>query len=165
VSERVERRQVKRRSAMMPSSPSKAASAAMVHRDSAGMPAIPSNWTRKLQVAVLPAASVAVQVVVVVPTGNALPLGGVQAVVTPGQLSLAAGGGKVTIVVCVVVCMLMFAGHVIEGGCVSKTVVVNVQLGPAVVLQVMVVVPTGKNDPDGGEQVTVPQAPPVVGAG
>ena len=53
----------------------------------------------------------------------------------------------------------------ITGGCVSFTVIVNVQLGPATVVQVTVVVPTGKNEPDGGLQVTVPQVPVVVGAG
>ena len=51
------------------------------------------------------------------------------------------------------------------GGCVSLTVTVNEQLGPAVVLQVTVVVPFGKKDPDAGEQVTVPQVPLVDGAG
>ena len=45
--------------------------------------------TVKLQVAVLPEASVAVQVTVVTPTGKQLPEGGVQTTVTPGQLSLA----------------------------------------------------------------------------
>jgi hypothetical protein len=56
-----------------------------------------------------------------------------------------------------------FAGQVIDGGCVSFTVTVNVQLGPAVVVQATVVVPTGKNDPDAGLQVTAPQSP-LVGA-
>jgi hypothetical protein len=38
----------------------------------------------------------------------------------------------------------------------------NEQLGPAVDVQVTVVMPTGKNEPDDGEQVIVPQpAPPV----
>jgi len=55
--------------------------------------------------------------------------------------------------------------QVIAGGCVSLTVTVNVQLGPAEAVQVTVVVPTGKNDPDGGVQVMVPQVPELVGAG
>ena len=59
----------------------------------------------------------------------------------------------------------MLAGHVIVGGVVSVTVTVNEQLGPAVLVQVTVVVPTGKQLPEEGLQVTVPQAPPVVGAG
>ena len=46
--------------------------------------------------AVLPDASVAVQVTVVTPTGKHVPDGGLQTVVTPGQLSVAVGGGKVT---------------------------------------------------------------------
>jgi hypothetical protein len=50
------------------------------------------------------------------------------------------------------------------GGCVSLIVMVNEQLGPDVVLQVTVVVPTGKNEPDAGEQVTVPQPADAVGA-
>jgi hypothetical protein len=51
----------------------------------------------------------------------------------------------------------MFAGQVIAGGWVSLTFTVKLQLGPAEVLQVTVVVPTGKNELDAGEQVTVPQ--------
>jgi hypothetical protein len=47
----------------------------------------------KLHVAVLPEASVPVQVVVVVPTGKNEPEGGRQLVVKPGQLSDAVGGG------------------------------------------------------------------------
>jgi hypothetical protein len=57
-----------------------------------------------------------------------------------------------------------FVGQVIDGGCVSLTVTVNEQLGPAVEVQVTVVVPFGKNEPDGGVQVMVPQVPVVVGA-
>ena len=53
--------------------------------------------TVKLQFAVLPEASVAVQVTVVTPTGKQEPAGGLQTTVTPGQLSVATGGGKVTV--------------------------------------------------------------------
>ena len=54
----------------------------------------------------------------------------------------------------------------IVGGWVSLTVTVKVQVvGPDVAVHVTVVVPTGKNEPDAGEQVTVPQEPVVVGAG
>ena len=49
--------------------------------------------TVKLHVAMLPDASVALQVTVVVPTGKQDPDGGMHDVVTPGQLSLAVGGG------------------------------------------------------------------------
>jgi hypothetical protein len=60
----------------------------------------------------------------------------------------------------------MFAGQVILGGWVSTTVTVKLQLGPAVELQVTVVVPTGKKEPDAGLQVIVPQpAPTGVGGG
>ena len=60
--------------------------------------------------------------------------------------------------------VVIFAGQVIVGGWVSLTVIVNEQLGPEVVVQVTVVVPTAKVEPDAGVQVTVPQAPVVVGA-
>src|SRR5205085_4006096 len=49
-----------------------------------------------------------------------------------------------------------------EGGCVSLTVTVKLQEGPACVVQFTVVVPFGKNEPLAGEQVTVPQPPPVI---
>jgi len=57
------------------------------------------------------------------------------------------------------------AGQVIAGGWVSCTVTVKVQVGPAVVEQVTVVVPTGKKEPEAGLHTTVPQEPVVVGAG
>jgi hypothetical protein len=60
---------------------------------------------------------------------------------------------------------LTLAGHVIVGGWVSVTVTVKLQLGDAAVVHVTVVVPTGKVDPETGEQVTVPHVPVVVGAG
>ena len=41
------------------------------------------------------------------------------------------------------------------------TVTLNMQLGPAVDVHVTVVVPTGKDDPDAGEHVIVPQPVPV----
>ena len=86
--------------------------------------------TVKVQVAVLPEASVAVQVTVVVPAGKQLPEGGLQTTTTPGQLSLAVvvklttTQGSVTLTVTAVT----LAGQVIEGGCVSFTVTVNVQV-------------------------------------
>ena len=120
--------------------------------------------------AVLPEASVAVQVTVVVPTGKTEPEAGVQDVVTPGQLSDAVGekvtvrldaGGQVA-----AAATKMLAGQVIVGGWVSFTLTVNVQLGPAVEVHVTVVVPTGKNEPEAGEQVIVPHPVPTgVGAG
>ena len=86
--------------------------------------------TANEQVAVLPAASVAVHVTVVVPTGNGLPDGGTHATVTPGQLSEATGGGNVP-TAAVAIGQLAGAtavcgpGQVIVGGCVSTTVTVN----------------------------------------
>lgn len=53
---------------------------------------------------------------------------------------------------------------VIVGACASTTVTVKLQAGPAVVVQFTVVVPTGKNDPEDGEQITVPQPAPKDGA-
>jgi hypothetical protein len=58
----------------------------------------------------------------------------------------------------------MLEGHTMVGACVSLTVTVKLQLGPVVVLQVTVVVPLAKNEPDAGVQVIVPQLPVVVGA-
>jgi hypothetical protein len=140
-------------------------------------PGFVSSWrqtsnvlTEKLHVAVLPAPSVAVHVTVVPPTGKHEPEGGVHTTFTPGQLSEAVVV-KLTVAqppddaqsVCDVTAVTL-AGHVIAGGCVSFTVTVKEQLGPLVV-QVTVVVPTGKNDPDAGLHVTVPHVPVVVGAG
>ena len=57
-----------------------------------------------------------------------------------------------------------FVGQVMLGGWVSLMVTVNEQVGPDVVEQFTVVVPTGKNEPDGGVQVTVPHPIDAVGA-
>jgi len=124
---------------------------------------------------VLPEASVAVQVTVVVPTGKGWP--GVttwlfwflQTMVTPGQLSDAVTvkltGELVAIGHEAAAAVVMSAGQVITGGVLSVTVTVNVQLGPAVLVQVTVVVPAGKQLPEAGPHVTVPQLPVVAGAG
>ena len=45
------------------------------------------------------------------------------------------------------------------------TVTVNEQEGPSGVVQVTEVVPTGKNEPEAGEQAGVVQSPFVLGAG
>ena len=50
-------------------------------------------------------------------------------------------------------------------GQVPVTVTSKLQLSPTEGVQVTVVVPIGKKDPDAGEQVTVPHAPLVDGAG
>ena len=55
---------------------------------------------------------------------------------------------------------MMLAGQVIVGGCVSLTVMVNMQLAELAeasdTLQVIVVVPLGKNEPEAGEHTAVP---------
>jgi hypothetical protein len=57
------------------------------------MPVQVMTVTVNEQLAVLAAASVAVQLTVVVPSGKLEPEAGTQAVVTPGQLSVAVGAG------------------------------------------------------------------------
>lgn len=57
----------------------------------------------------------------------------------------------------------MFAGHVIAHP--ATTVIVNEHVGPAVVEQFTVVVPTGNDEPLAGVHVTVPQPGVEVGAG
>ena len=71
--------------------------------------------TVKVQVAVFAEASVAVQVTVVVPTGNVDPLAGRHAAVAPGQLSLGVGVVYVT-GIGELLNMLILAGQVIVGG-------------------------------------------------
>jgi len=77
--------------------------------------------TAKLQLAVLPDVSVAVQVTVVVPTGKLEPLGGLHTEITPGQLSDAVGTEKVTVAlleigqVCAATAVTL-EGQVIVGG-------------------------------------------------
>jgi len=68
--------------------------------------------------------------------------------------------------------MLMLAGHVIVGGCVSVTVTVKVQLAvlldASATLHETVVVPFGNDDPDTGAQTGAPtpgQLSLTVGAG
>jgi hypothetical protein len=141
---------------------------------SSWMQALKAKFTVKLQVAVLLAASFAVHVTVVTPSGNVEPDGGLHTVVTPGQLSLAVGVANVTNLLVLAghagaATVVTFAGQVITGGWVSVTVTVKVQSGLAGVpgaLHTTVVVPTGKNDPLGGEQVTAPQIipPPAIGS-
>ena len=130
--------------------------------------------TVNAQVAVFPPTSVAVQVTVVVPTGNVEPLAGEHNVLTPGQLSDAAGAGKATTLVVVaghvaVATAVMLAGHVMTGGCVSFTVTVKEQLAvkpeTSVAVQVTVVVPTGNVVSLCGEHArpTTPQLSEAVG--
>jgi hypothetical protein len=120
--------------------------------------------TVKLHIDILFDESFTVHVTVVVPFWKVEPDAGTHiGAPTPGQLSLTIGAGYVTTAWHTLgsVLLVTLAGHVMFGAWVSLTVTVNEQLGPAVV-QVTVVVPFGKNDPDAGEQATVPQPPPVV---
>lgn len=107
----------------------------------------------------LPEVSVAVQVTVVVPTGRTVPEGGLQATVTPGQLSVAVAANVATAPLGQVGSNVLFAGQVMVGGCASLTVTVNWQLAllfdASVAVQVTVVVPFGNVEPVGGTQSTV----------
>ena len=115
------------------------------------------------QLAVLPAASVTKNVLVVTPTGNAAPLArpAVCVVVWPGQLSVPAGVVYVTTaeqlfrsLACV-----MFDGQVMAGDCVSLTVTVNEQVpvfrAASVATTFTVVVPTVKVEPEAGVATAV----------
>src|SRR5678815_3367616 len=108
------------------------------------------------QVVLLPDESVAVDVTVVTPTGKKLPEAGNEVTVTLGQLSVAMGV-KVTIAPQTPrsLNLLMFAGQVITGGCVSFTVTLNAQVAkppPFNAVAVTVLTPTGKLK---GEVMTV----------
>jgi hypothetical protein len=111
--------------------------------------------TVKLQEAVLPEVSVAVQVTVVVPCGKVDPDGGLQTTVATPQLSVATGA-KVT--TAGHAAFVMFAGHVMVGFSVSLTVTVKLHVAVlpdvSVAVQVTVVVPFWNVDPDGGLQLT-----------
>jgi hypothetical protein len=112
--------------------------------------------TVKAQVSVFPEASVAVQVTVVVPRPNAVPLAGSQATLTPGQLSDAAAS-KLTAAVHWPASVLTFksGGQATDGFSLSVTVTANEQTAslplPSVAVQVTTVTPTGKVVPLAGE--------------
>lgn len=105
----------------------------------------------KVQLALLLAASVAVQVTGVVPTGKAEPEGGVQTTVPPGKLSEKVGAGNVTVSAPHSpgnVVIVMGAGQVIVGAVWSFIVTVKAQVEVlprrSVAVQVTRVTP-GKN--------------------
>src|SRR6185295_8487863 len=76
----------------------------------------------------LPEASVATHETVVVPFAKAEPEGGVQIAVAPGQLSLVVGVNVTTAEQRFEsVLLVILAGHVMAGACVSLTVTVNEQ--------------------------------------
>src|SRR5260221_7583559 len=110
------------------------------------------TMTLKLQLAVFPAASVAVQVTVFVPVPKLEPLVGTQATVTPGQLSVAVAAkfttgphwpGTVLVV--------MFAGQVRMGISMSSTVTLKLQVAvlpeASVAAQITRFVPVLKVEP------------------
>src|SRR5206468_3672976 len=116
--------------------------------------------TVKLQLAVLPCASVAVLVTVVVPTAKLVPLAGLLDTVTPGQLSVAVTL-NVTLLEHAPAAALTarLLEQVITGACVSLTVTVKLQLAllpcASVAVLVTVVVPTAKLVPLAGLLDTV----------
>ena len=108
----------------------------------------------------LPAASFAAQLTVVVPMGNAVPDAGTHVIVTPGQLSVAVGAKFTTAVhLAGSVSFVMSPGQAIFGASLSLTVTVNEQLSllPAasVATDLTVVVPLGNVEPDAGVETTV----------
>src|SRR5215510_2940883 len=119
-------------------------------------------------------ASVAVQVTIVVPVGKVDPDGGLQATVTPGQLSVAAGVGNVTTLPVAngqdaAAVPVTFAGQppVNTGGWLSFTLTVKLHIAsgctPFVAVQLTVVMPTGNVL---GEVITVlPTLQVTIGAG
>src|SRR5207247_2457315 len=111
--------------------------------------------TVKVHVALLPCASVAVLVTVVVPTAKLLPLAGTLTTLTPGQLS-AAVTTKVTLLehVPANTFTTRLVEQVITGDCTSFTVTVKLHVAllpfASVAVLVTVVVPTGKLVPLAG---------------
>lgn len=118
--------------------------------------------TVKLQLAVLVDVSVAVHVTVVVPFGNAVPDAGLQATVTPGQLSLPDGVANVTTAEHRFGSVLVVIGDgqaPIVGASLSLTVTVKLQevvrFDASVAVQVTVVVPLANAVPEAGLHATV----------
>src|SRR5439155_3979367 len=110
--------------------------------------------------ATLPAASVAVQVTVVVPTANWAPDGGVQTTTGGEQLSVAVTSNRtVALLSQELILTLRSPGSRNTGFSRSTTVMVNVLVArfPAAsrATQTTVVVPLGKTEPDSGWQTTV----------
>ena len=128
--------------------------------------------TVNVQLEAFPLASVAVEAMVVVPIGKPEPDAGVEVTAGEGlQLSLAVTENVTGTSRSMLQGMAMFAGQVIVGFSASFTVTVKVQSAwlpdASVAVQVTVVVPFGKVEPDGGLQLTVApaQLSEAVGAG
>jgi hypothetical protein len=120
--------------------------------------------TLKLQLPVRPAPSVTVQVTVVMPTAKQVPDAGLQTTALGGsvQLSLPVGVVKVTVPQASLgpgVVNVMSDGQLTVGFCVSLTRAVNEQVAVlfdvSVAVQVTVVVPFWKVEPEAGTQATV----------
>src|SRR5438477_4011183 len=116
--------------------------------------------TENAQTLVLPLASVAVQVTMVVPLGKEEPLAGEQTEVTPGQLSVAVAM-KVTLLAQVPgeVLTTILAGQIITGASASLMATVKEQVPalpqPSVAVQRTLLVPTAKVEPLVGTQTTM----------
>ena len=126
--------------------------------------------TVKEQVAVRLEASVAVQVTVVVPTAKFDPEAGTHAVVTPEQLSAAVGAGNVNgIGLPVRLVAVWLDGQVMVGFWLSLTVTVKLHeailFAASVAVQVTVVTPFWKVEPEAGVHVAVTPAQLSVGKG
>ena len=124
---------------------------------------VSTTVTEKLQAALLPDASVAVQCTVVVPLVKVDPLAGIQLDVTPGQLSCA-----VTVQLArPVFVTTIFAGQTIVGAWLSTTITRCVQLlalpHPSVAVQTTGFVPTGNCEGALLVTLTLPQLSKAVG--
>jgi hypothetical protein len=109
---------------------------------------------------------VAVQVTVVIPIGNVLPEAGVHMIVgVESHVSLAMGVNITVAPDGLVHSWVMLDGQVIDGGVVSTTCTVNMQLEgdptPLLAVQVTVVIPIGKVLPDAGLHITIGTGHPV----
>jgi len=118
------------------------------------------TWTWNDPVALLPWASVAVQVTVVGPTGNVEPDGGLHVTGRgPSTRSIAFAANVTTAPLGPVASAVTLAGTVSAGGVVSTTVTVKLALAvlPAISLaaQVTVVVPRWSVEPEGGVHAKV----------
>jgi hypothetical protein len=123
--------------------------------------------TVKLQVTVFDDASVTLNVLVVTPTGNEDPLGSpaICIVDVPGQLSVPTGVLYVTIALHKPFVLLtdMLAGQLMVGNWLSLTVTLKLHVvvlaEASVTLKVLMVVPTGKEEPLANPAICVVTAP------
>ena len=100
---------------------------------------------------------------VVVPCGKLEPDGGLQSEIAAWQPSLSSGAGKLTTArpkPGELSFTVIFDGQTMVGGCGSCTVTAKTQGPPVSPRQITFVVPSGKTEPDGGMQATVPHSLP-----